>query len=375
MNFCTSCGQPRASGARFCTSCGAPFAGTTGDEAAPAQPEQQPEPQFAPQQPWDAPEEPWAPPQDTPPPQQGMWAPPQDAPAPPEDTWAPQQETWPAPPGAGFAAQPAAQPGAPDDPFAHFFRDGPGEPAGPQGGFTGPQGGFAGPLGPAYGETMVTQPPYPQPGPPAERPPRRSRARGITLLAGVVVLLVAGGVGAWAALGGKGHPSAQASHSARPASTGPRSSPHPSASASSPSTTPSPGSSGLVAAAPAVTGQRNERAVLAFLNTYFTAINTHNYQQYYGLLDAQQQRGITQGQFNSGYRKTRDSHATLVALGPAGGGVIAASITFTSHQPAADSPSHTSCTDWDTTLYLRPQGGSYVIGAPPASYHASYHAC
>jgi hypothetical protein len=124
-----------------------------------------------------------------------------------------------------------------------------------------------------------------------------------------------------------------------------------------------------------VTGQRDEHSVLAFLNSYFTAINTHNYQRYHGLLDAQQQQQVSLGQFRSGYRDTRDSRATLVALGPAGGGTVAASITFTSHQPASGSPSHTGCTDWNTTLYLRPQGGSYVITAPPASYHASYHAC
>jgi hypothetical protein len=124
-----------------------------------------------------------------------------------------------------------------------------------------------------------------------------------------------------------------------------------------------------------VAGQRGAPAVLSFLNTYFAAINAHNYQRYYGLLDAQQQRGITEHQFRTGYRDTRDSRATLVTLGPAGGGTIAAAVTFTSHQPAADSPSHSGCTNWNTTLYLRRQGSSYVIGAPPASYHATYQAC
>lgn len=382
MNFCTSCGQPRPAGARFCTSCGTPFATGTGDEPVPAQPEPPP----APEQPWQGPEgtpwqEPGAAQPDQPtgpvepagPAQQENWAGPQDTLVQQPETWTSHQDTWAAQP-AGFAAQPEAPPGAgagaPDDPFAHFFRDAPGDQ-------TGPGGGFAGPPGPGYGETMATQPPYPESGPPGEQPPRRNRARAITLLAGVVVVLAAGGVGAWAALGGKGHPSAQSSHGTQPASTAPSHSPQPSTSAPSTSPAPShsPGSSGMVAAAPSVRGQHDERAVLAFLNRYFIAINTHNYQQYYGLLDAQQQRGITQGQFDSGYRKTRDSHATLVALGLAGGGGVAASITFTSHQPASDSPSHSSCTDWNTTLYLRPQSGSYAIEAPPASYHAAYQAC
>ena len=388
-----------------------------------------------------------------------MWAAQQDAPPPPpdvppgqpdapsaQDTWAlpqqdaptPGQDTWAAQPAAGFAAQPGAQPGAGpdagpdagDDPFAHFFRNGPADPAATQGGFTGPyggypgqqagypgaqagygappggyagppggyaappggyagppggfagpqagyagaEGGYGGPPGPGYGETIVSQPPYPGGGPPEDQP-RRGRARAITLVAGVVLVLAAGGVGAWAALGGKGHPHAGPSHHPRPANTAPSSSPQPSTSAPSTSPAPSPSSSGMVAEAPGVTGQHNAKSVLAFLNNYFTAINTHNYQQYYGLLDSQQQHGITEGQFRSGYRDTRDSRATLVALGPGAGGTVAASVTFTSHQPAGDSPSHSRCTHWSTTLYLRHHGGTYVIGAPPASYHASYQAC
>jgi hypothetical protein len=409
MNFCTSCGQPREAGARFCTSCGAPFVAGAGDEPAPVPPEPQPtaeQPWQAPQETWAPQQEPWAPQQEaptpphgTPPAQQDTWATPHETPPVQQDTWAApqdaptaQQETWAAEPGAGFATQPGAETGigaaAADDPFAHFFRDGPGEPtqaqggyAGPQGGYArqrggyaGPQGGYAGAPGPAYGETAVSQPPpYAGAAPPGEQPPRRGRARVIILVAGVMLVLAAGGVGAWAALGGKGHPRAAASHRPHPATSAPSSSPQPSTSTSPPASSPS--SSGLVAAAPGVTGQSDEPAVLAFLNRYFTAINTHNYQQYYGLLDTQQQRGITERQFRTGYRATRDSRTTLVTLGPAGGGTVAASVTFTSHQPAAGSPSHSSCTDWDTTLYLRHQGGSYVIGAPPASYHASYHAC
>lgn len=403
MNFCTSCGQPRTPGARFCTSCGTPFAADAGAEQAAPPPEPQPAPEQAARAPEpDAPTPPhgmWAPsqgepppPQDAPTPGQSPWAQ-QDAPptqqawgpspdvastqqqswTPQQDAWAAQQETWAAPAGAAFAADPetplGADPNAPDDPFGHLFRGGPAAPAGAE-------GGFAAPPGPGYGQTAVGQPPYPgggpyDGGPPGDEPPRRSRARAITLLAGVAVVLVAGGVGAWAAFGGKGHPSAAPTHSAHPASTAPSSSPQPSTSAPSTSAAPS----GMVAAAPGVRGKKDEPAVLAFLDDYFTAINTHNYQRYYGLLDAQQQSDVTQGQFDSGYHKTHDSHATLVALGPAGGGITAASVTFTSHQPASGSPSHSSCTSWDTTLYLRHQGSSYVIGAPPASYHASYHAC
>jgi hypothetical protein len=113
---------------------------------------------------------------------------------------------------------------------------------------------------------------------------------------------------------------------------------------------------------------------MAFLNDYFTAINTHDYQQYFGLLDGQLQQGETAAKFRAGYRSTSDSAATLTALASPGA-QTAASVTFTSHQLATDSPTHTGCTRWSITLYLDPQGSSYVIGTAPSSYHAFYQAC
>lgn len=54
---------------------------------------------------------------------------------------------------------------------------------------------------------------------------------------------------------------------------------------------------------------------------------------------------------------------------------MAAAVTFTSRQSAADSHDASPCTDWRITLYLQPDGSSYLIGRPPASYHASSSAC
>ena len=187
----------------------------------------------------------------------------------------------------------------------------------------------------------------------------------------VAVFAVAGGVVAWAATRHSGHPSAShpATHTATHA---PSTSLQPTTSTPSPTPTPTP--TGLVSAAPGVAQQGNEPGVVAFLNNYFTAINHHDYPKYRHLLDAQLRRQLTLGNFVAGYRQTADSAATLTALA-ASGSQVAATVAFTSHQPASDSPSHTRCTHWTITLYLNPQGNSYVIGSPPSNYHASYHAC
>jgi hypothetical protein len=190
----------------------------------------------------------------------------------------------------------------------------------------------------------------------------------------VAVFAVAGGVVAWAVTRHTGHPSANASHpvTAHPATHAPSTPVQPTTSTPSPS--PTPTRTGLVSVAPGVAQQGDAPAVAAFLNNYFTAINNHDYQKYRRLLDAQLRRQLTAGNFNSGYRATVDSAATLTALG-ASGSQVAAAVAFTSHQPPADSPTHTRCTRWTITLYLSPQGSSYVIGSPPSNYHASYHAC
>lgn len=131
----------------------------------------------------------------------------------------------------------------------------------------------------------------------------------------------------------------------------------------------------MVALGPGVSPSGAEPAVVAFLNNYFAAINNFDYPQYRSLLDAQLRQGLTAAQFYSGYQSVHDSNVTLTSIASAGGPTVAASMTFTSHQPPAKSASHSSCTRWRTTLYLTPTGSSYVIGSPPASYHAAYRAC
>ena len=124
------------------------------------------------------------------------------------------------------------------------------------------------------------------------------------------------------------------------------------------------------AAQQASTGQ-----VVAFLGTYFAAINHRDYQAYISLFDDPARPFRNEQQFLSGYQTTTDSDPTLVALAPASTGEWAATVTFISHQSPADSATHSSCTSWDITLYLGPRGNSYLIELPPAGYQPSRVAC
>ena len=201
-------------------------------------------------------------------------------------------------------------------------------------------------------------------------PGRTKTGKAGFVLAGILAVLLVGGAAAWVATrhaGQAGHPAV--GHVTRLAqSTPPRSEPSP----TSPSARPS---GGLVTVAPGVPLDGAEPSVVAFLDDYFAAINGHDFQRYLSLLDASLRKSETFAKFSAGYGTTADSGAMLVAFASGSGQVVAATITFTSHQSAADSATKTTCTSWQTTLYLHPQGGSYVMGATPASYRAIYRPC
>jgi hypothetical protein len=115
--------------------------------------------------------------------------------------------------------------------------------------------------------------------------------------------------------------------------------------------------------------------VLAFLTSYFAAINDHDYQAYVSLLDAEQAARWTPARFSSAYGTTVDSAATLTAIASRSRGREAASVTFTSHQAASASPDGSSCDLWSITLYLVPINGGYVLQYPPDGYSAQVRAC
>jgi hypothetical protein len=105
-------------------------------------------------------------------------------------------------------------------------------------------------------------------------------------------------------------------------------------------------------------------------NTYFTSINSHNYQQAASVFDPS---GIINPndssqvqQFAKGISTTSDSNMTLVDVDPSDGSAVqTAEMQFTSNQQAGygpkDDPDET-CTQWDVTYNLtQGSSGNYLI--------------
>jgi hypothetical protein len=215
--------------------------------------------------------------------------------------------------------------------------------------------------------------------PTGERFPR-SRKK-ILVIAAVAVVVLAGGGGTlvWAA---SRHPRAAAvslrhgrTAHARPTTGTSQPSVSPAQSSSS-GAAPSPSStSPAFEVAPGVAGSATAPQVEALVASYFAAINEHNYQNYVSLLAPSVSQGMTPTQFKSGYGSTTDSNMVLTDIFSAGSDSVAATVTFISRQLPADSPDSSSCDKWQITLYLQPDGGGYLIGPPPDSYHSSYRAC
>jgi hypothetical protein len=115
--------------------------------------------------------------------------------------------------------------------------------------------------------------------------------------------------------------------------------------------------------------------VAAFVANYFSAINNRDFASYSALFAPSAATITSARQFKADYGSTHDSKVVLSSLTSTGSGGWAAGISFTSHQSAAESATHTACTAWNITLYLSPSGSSYLIGSPPAGYQATFRAC
>ena len=225
---------------------------------------------------------------------------------------------------------------------------------------------------------------YPPPGPPrrAGRTVAGHRAQMISAALAAVALL-AGLVTAWTAFSGhrRAAPGARlagrqtaATHQASPP---PRSSaaPSPSSTAAPAPSVPAPGGTpAVVTMAPGLSQAPDAAQVDGFLVSYFTAINARDYQQYARLLVPARRAQLSAAAFARGYGTTTDTGANLVGISPTARGV-AATVTFTSEQRAAPGADVTGCTYWDITLYLQRQGGTLLIGTPPAGYHAYHRSC
>jgi hypothetical protein len=225
---------------------------------------------------------------------------------------------------------------------------------------------------------------YPPPGPPRRAWPaaagRRAQVISATLAAAA---LLAGLVTAWAAFGGHrgAGPGARlagrqtaATRQASPRPSGPAA-PSPSSTAAPSPSVPAPGGApAVVTMAPGLSQAPAAAQVDGFLASYFTAINTRDYQQYERLLVPARRAQLSAAAFTRGYGTTTDTGASLVGISPTTGGV-AATVTFTSEQRATPGADVTGCTYWDITLYLRGQAGALLIGNPPAGYHAYHRSC
>ena len=364
MSFCPKCGRQRRADTRFCGGCGNDFGQPTagGKTASPAEPAG-PDPS-APAEPtrWDAPADPT------------RW----DVPVEPTRLDSPPDAARPDRYASGFAEPSAAG-------EANPLRD---EPAGQ---WEAADTVYARPAQakantPAYAPPSPPAPGYPPPAPPD--PGRRDGGRGTAILVIVVILVVLGaGGGAYALTRSHGRTTAQppgnptvtAQASTAPAVQAPASpvvnaSGSPTASPSA-SVTPSPTRTGTVQVAPGVTSDPAEPRVEAYLNRYFNSINTQNYSEYNSLLDAQGQQGDSRSNFDSGYATTKDSNEVLTGIEDTGGGSLTANVSFTSHQSPADSIDDSACDNWQISLYLVPQGNSYVATAVPPGYHAAHTIC
>jgi hypothetical protein len=224
----------------------------------------------------------------------------------------------------------------------------------------------------------------------------RTRYRTAALTAVAVVLLAGLGTGGWFLLG-RTNASAQAANQQDHPQSGPVASQDgggsPVADGSPAPGSPDPGGTnassqasdaptqgqataqaGPVGIAPAMAGNTQAAPVAAVLDEYFDAINNHDYQAYIALRSPQA-ASIPQSQFYAGYGSTTDTDETLQDISTAPNGDLIADVTFTSNQSAAESATKSTCTDWNISLYLVPEGGGYLIDDPPSGYHARYVSC
>lgn len=217
--------------------------------------------------------------------------------------------------------------------------------------------------------------------------PRRRRA-GMVALA-VVLVLVAGVVcvGGGIALrtlgghathtssgptGGTGGNGADRGGGTGTASPAPSSSPSPEPTAST-----APTAVGLVDIQ-AVAGDPRAPAVAAMFSTYFTGINTGDYDSALSVYDPAGSLNPNdpkqRSSFISGVGTSQDSDIRLVALGSAPApAVLSAHVTFRSNQDAGYGPKSNpdeTCTLWDITYALTRNAGGYRILRPLNPRHA-----
>ena len=116
------------------------------------------------------------------------------------------------------------------------------------------------------------------------------------------------------------------------------------------------------------------RVVVRLPNTYFSAINQHDFQAYSSLFIPAIRAGMHN--FGAAYNSTRDSQASLTGLSATGPHGLAAMVTFVSHQNPAESPDHAACDRWHITLFIKRHGTTYQIRRHQPGFPAdTFRAC
>ena len=116
-------------------------------------------------------------------------------------------------------------------------------------------------------------------------------------------------------------------------------------------------------------------AIATFVSQYFPRSTLIISRRTDSLLTPQQQQGQT-ARRSARIRSSADSNEILVAINPTANGDTAATLTFTSHQNASQAVGGTgTCTDWNITLFLEPNGTGYLIDQAPSTYHPKYKSC
>lgn len=216
---------------------------------------------------------------------------------------------------------------------------------------------------------------------PASMPARAGSRPAVFAALAIGVLVVGAGAAVWlTSRPGPSQNGAATADSTSPASLATSPSSASGATSAPPDATGGTGSGqgsdqGGVHVAAAAAQSPDAQSVASFLDSYFTAINAHDYQAYSALLTSALQQGLTQASFDRGYRGTADSAESLVNISQAADGDMAATVTFTSQQNPDQANHEEACTDWRISLFLTQSGNSYLIDRPPAGYHAASAPC
>jgi hypothetical protein len=173
-----------------------------------------------------------------------------------------------------------------------------------------------------------------------------------------------------------GHPGAadRASLDRHQTTDAPASASLPSASVPSASV-PQPTVDGLVTIEPDVVTAPHEAAVVAVVNRYFSAIDSHAYRVFEKLFSPAARGELSAAMFRLDYGTTRDSAATLRSIGVIGPRRIDAVVTFTSYQQARLVPTQSSCTALRISLHLIRTSHGYLLETPSDGYEPSSRSC